>query len=120
MTDRKKYETRDAHFSGVMATAFLLIGVMVVGLAFSWAVYELFRSRPAGPEAVAETFLMPDTAHLPPGPNLEADPSGSLAMLRAREDSILGSYGWTDSAGGIVRVPVTRAMGLYLERESKR
>ena len=101
----RKYETRDAHLPGVTVTAFSLIAIMVVGMAVAWGVYEIFRSRSDGPDVVAETFTIPDTTALPPGPNLEADPSASLALLREREDAILNTYGWTDSAKGIVRVP---------------
>jgi hypothetical protein len=114
------YETRDASYPRVMVTAFSLIGVMVVGLAFAWGVYEIFGTQEEGrPGNRAETFLRPDTAHLPPGPNLEADPSESLAKLHEREDSVLNGYGWTDSARGIARVPVARAMELYLEKEHR-
>jgi hypothetical protein len=114
-----KYEASDAHLSKVMGTTFALLGVMVVGLAFAWGVYEIFRTQTARPEMGAETFVVPDTADLPPAPNLEADPTSGLAALRAREDAILDTYGWTDSARGLARVPVARAMELYLERQRK-
>lgn len=112
----RKYETRDAHFSRVMTTAFGLIGLIAVGMIFSWAVYEIFISTTAVPDSHAETFTVPDPAKLPPGPNLEADPHESLILLRAREDSVLSSYGWVDTARGIARVPIERAMELYLDK----
>ena len=114
-----KYETSDAHLAKVMGTTFALLGVMVVGMAFAWGVYEIFRTQTPEPEYGAETFVAPDTAKLPPGPNLEADPSSSLAVLRAGEDTILNGYGWTDSARNLARVPVARAMELYLEKQGK-
>ena len=114
-----KYETSDAHLTKVMGTTFALLGVMVVGLAFAWGVYEIFRTQTVRPEMGAETFVVPDTAGLPPEPNLEANPTSGLAALRAREDALLTTYGWADSARGIARVPVARAMELYLERQGK-
>lgn len=114
-----RYETTDAHLAKVMGTTFALLGVMVVGMAFAWGVYEIFRTQTPAPEMGAETFVVPDTAALPPAPNLEADPSSSLGLLRAREDAVLNTYGWTDSARGLARVPVERAMELYLEKQGK-
>jgi len=90
-----------------------------VGLAFAWGVYELFTTQVVNQASRTETFTVPDTAGAPPAPNLEADPAASLAELRAGEDSVLNSYGWTDSARGLARVPVARAMELYLEQEHR-
>jgi len=114
-----RYETRDASLPGVIGTTFAFLGVMVVGLAFAWGVYEIFRTQTASPEAPAVTFVVPDSATFPPAPNLEPDPAANLAALRAREDAVLTTYGWADSARGIARVPVARAMELDLERNRK-
>jgi len=102
-----------------MTTAAALIGIMVVGLLVAWGAYELFTTGGSSPVEQTETFTTPDTAKFPPGPNLEADPHGSLVTLHAREDSVLGSYGWEDSARGIVRVPIERAKEMYLEQGKK-
>lgn len=120
MKNDRKYETRDADFPRVMATAVSLIGVMVVGMVLAWAVYEIVRSQGAKPAGRAETFAVPDTLTPPPGPNLEADPSASLLKLRAAEDSLLGGYGWIDSARGVARIPVDRAMELYIQQETRK
>ncbi len=116
----RKYETRDADFPRVMTTAVSLIGVMVVGMVFAWAVYEIVRSQSASPDERAETFAVPDASMQPPGPNLEADPAVSLAKLRAAEDALLNGYGWSDSARGIAHIPVARAMALYIQQEVRK
>jgi len=116
----RKYEERDASFPRVMTTAVALLGVMVLGLLLAWGVYELFTSDAGPGVARTETFVRPDPETVPPGPNLEADPHGSLVALRAREDSILHSYGWADSAKGLVRVPIERAKALYVEQGRKK
>ncbi|MBI3848649.1 MAG: hypothetical protein HY292_28780 [Planctomycetes bacterium] len=36
--------------------------------------------------------------------------------LRASEDRLLGSYGWTDVEAGTVHIPIDRAMDLLVER----
>jgi hypothetical protein len=53
---------------------------------------------------------------LPPEPRLQTDPREDLATLRAREDEALRSYGWVDRNGGVVRIPIDRAIELTLER----
>jgi hypothetical protein len=42
----------------------------------------------------------------------------ALHELRAREDSILGGYGWRDDAKTAVRIPVTRAMELLAKEKT--
>jgi len=116
----RKYEERDASFPRVMTTAASLLGVMVLGLLLAWGVYIVFMSRVDAPAGRTETFVRPDPGKAPPGPNLEPDPHESLVTLRAREDSLLNSFGWTDSARGIARVSIERAKALYLEQEKKR
>lgn len=103
-----------------MVTAFALVGVMVAGFLISWGVYEIFISRTADPGTHAETFTVPDPDRLPQQPNLEADPHQSLVLLRAKEDSVLSTYGWVDSSKGTVRVPIERAMELYLEQGTRK
>ena len=36
--------------------------------------------------------------------------------IRANEDRILYSYGWSDEKAGTVRIPIERAMELLVER----
>ena len=51
----------------------------------------------------------------PPQPRLQEDPRGDLAALRAREATLLETYGWVDRRAGRVRIPVDRAMALLVE-----
>jgi hypothetical protein len=57
---------------------------------------------------------------LPPEPRLEIDPQASLAALQAAENERLTTYGWVDKPGGVVRIPIDRAMALMVERETKK
>jgi hypothetical protein len=54
-------------------------------------------------------------AQPPERPSLLADP-GRLERLRAREEAILGSYGWVDREAGIARIPIEDAMAVLAER----
>src|SRR3989442_5282615 len=53
---------------------------------------------------------------LPPGPRLQSSPVLDMEQLRAREDSVLTSYGWVDRQAGIGRIPIDRAVELLLEK----
>lgn len=39
---------------------------------------------------------------------------------RAREQAVLDSYGWVDRERGIVRIPIERAIELYVAEEGRR
>lgn len=46
-------------------------------------------------------------------------PPPELRELRAREEQLLGSYGWVDREKQIVRIPIERAMQLIVEGDRK-
>lgn len=52
----------------------------------------------------------------PPFPLLQTHAPEDLRAFRAREDSLLAGYGWVDSAGGKLRIPVERAMEVLVSR----
>jgi hypothetical protein len=112
----KGYETTDAEFKKLMITGAGLMGLMVAGLLFSWAVLAFFKTETARPGAPTETFVTPDEGRRPPEPRLQADPSVVWNAMRTEQDSMLTSYRWVDKDAGIVQVPIDRAMELLVEQ----
>ena len=55
-------------------------------------------------------------APTPPAPALEAESGQTLDPYRASEDQKLNSYGWVDRSGGVIRIPIDRAMDLTAQR----
>ena len=53
---------------------------------------------------------------LPPLPRLETDPVSVRKQFFQNEQALIESYGWVDRKQGIVRVPISRAMELLIER----
>jgi hypothetical protein len=49
-------------------------------------------------------------------PQLEVVPSADLKRLDAANERIADSYGWTDKEHGAVRIPVSRAIELLLQK----
>jgi len=52
----------------------------------------------------------------PPAPRLQAQPREELKTMRAEEDEVLRSYGWTDAQTGKVQIPIEEAMRLLAEQ----
>lgn len=55
-------------------------------------------------------------SQIPPAPRLQEKPTDDLARLQAAEDRALGRYRWIDKKGGVVQVPIERAIDLLLEQ----
>ncbi len=114
-----RHETSDANLPGIVLFVIILLvsGVIIYGAV--WAMYRDFEKEQAttGPQ---EFPIAADAMRrLPPEPRLQTDPRGDLLKMREDEDRILHSYGWVDRNGGIVRIPIERAMELSLQRGFK-
>ena len=105
MTDQNNqnqagYETRDINVKKTVLltlTGVIIMAIILVGLN------EYFFY--AKEKAYYENTLLPE--------------SDTLISLRATEDSILGSYGYADSAKTEYRIPINEAMKIYLREKGK-
>lgn len=52
---------------------------------------------------------------LPDGARTPDQRKAALAEMRAKEKSAAATYGWTDQANGVVRIPIERAVQLTRE-----
>ena len=94
-------------------------GLIVVAAVVHLLIYALFGyfDRREGVQAPAEYPLAAaESQRKPPEPRLQTNPRQDLADMRAKEDEVLGSYGWVDKNAGVVRIPIDAAMKLTLER----
>jgi hypothetical protein len=91
-----------------------LIAMAVVVLAMTVLQYAVVGA----PARLAQppSYTTAPNVQLPPQPRFEENPGANLEAIRAREDSLLNSYGWVDQNAGTVRVPINRAMELLVER----
>ena len=109
------HETRDVSVRMVVFTlGFLAMGAAIVCLLI-YGIFWYLADHPlsvAPPNPLAET----DKQQFPPVPRIEEHPTIELKDLRAQEDKILTTYGWTNKNAGIVRIPIDRAMELQSER----
>jgi hypothetical protein len=104
------------HVSGRMVTivAMVTIGVFAVGIAVAWWILTAIGAprQPALPDPkqpIAKEINATDRW-------LFREPYG-VAGQRT-ETQRLDSYGWVDRERGIIHIPITRAMELYLDRQA--
>ena len=82
-------------------------------------VYGAFRFFDSEAKTANEDLRYPMAAGLTrpvPTPSLQTQPFKDIYMLREDEAKKLQSYGWIDQDGGVVRIPVDRAMEVMLQR----
>ncbi len=56
----------------------------------------------------------------PPEPRLIENEPADLDTVRQQEQAVLESYDWVDAAGGVVRIPIERAMELVAKEAPQR
>jgi hypothetical protein len=112
---RVGHETEDANVRAIVYTGVALaVGAAIIGVL----VYGIFQYLAGLPITTAPSNPMADIdrQQIPPGPVVEEHPAIEVKDLRAHEDQILSTYGWTDKNTGVVRIPIDRALDLQLQR----
>ena len=111
-----RHETTDMDPKYVLyfAIALTVVGVVIqVGL---WWMFRELERHQASLEKQPAIVIAPKA---PPEPRLQIDPQGDLQELRRQEIEILTTYRWIDREKGIARIPIDRAMQVFLERQKK-
>jgi len=94
-------------------------GLAVVVIVLAALMYVLFTFL-AGRESKESPSASPLSGSYgrlePPAPHLQTRPVLDLQALRGEESAALRSYAWVDRDGGVVRIPIERAMALVAER----
>jgi hypothetical protein len=113
----------DVHHEGsdvnVRAILGFAAGLLIVGVAIHllvWGLFRYFEGREERRVITAYPLAAGGGMRLPPEPRLQTNPRQDLRDLRTREDELLNSYNWVDKDAGIVRIPISEAMRLVVER----
>ena len=106
---------RDLNIRAVVLTGIALAVATALAAVVSWWLSVGLRGLLEARDPAPPVLLEARQPHLPPSPNLQTDPEGELAGLRAAEDQALRTYAWSDDARTAARVPIERAMDLLLE-----
>jgi hypothetical protein len=110
------HETSDANVSGVLAFGLGLSLAGIIILFLAWLLFGYFAGREAGSGVREFPLAAEQQNRLPPEPRLQTNPRQDMIDLRAGEDAILNTYGWVDKTGGVVRIPISEAMKLTVQR----
>jgi hypothetical protein len=111
------YEHSDIDPSIGYRFALWLAVAMVASAALVYGAFWYFRSNEVARDAQVQQFpLAAGVVKDPPTPRLQTQPFKDLYLLRQDEATRLETYGWVDKEGGIVRMPIERAMELTVER----
>lgn len=94
-----------------MAILFAGIGVVMVVL---WGVFGLLEKRAEKSDKPRSPVF--DSMRVMKEPKLQDNPFADLRTFRRIQDSVMNSYGWVDSARGIVRVPISEAIEMVAKQ----
>jgi hypothetical protein len=108
------YERSDAHVPTIWRFIAALFALIAVALLLMLGMFRWFYR--AGQAAAPEPTLMEAQRVLPPAPRLQVTTAVDIEQLRQREEQALTTYGWVDKNAGVVRIPVSRAIDLMVER----
>ena len=108
------YEVSDAWPKTLVVCGGVLIGLIL--LVMSIADVMLSDLEEGAREGDVELHPLAMEGQLPPAPRLQINPAEDLAEHRAIEYRLLHSYESLDAENGVVRIPITRAMELIVER----
>lgn len=114
------YETRDVKVRPLAVFLAGLVVLMIVSYLIVLGIFRLFSAQKAAEDATADPVAVeraarPPEQRLPAEPRIQADPEADYQALRRAEDRILEHYGWVDRAGGVVHIPIERAITLAVQ-----
>jgi hypothetical protein len=110
------HEASDVDLGGILRFGLGLIVVAAVIHVMVWLLFGYFAAREAQAVPPEYPLAIAQANRLPPEPRLQTNPRQDLSDLHAKEDELLGSYGWVDRNAGVVRIPIDEAMKLMLQR----
>ena len=110
------HETSDMNPKYVLYFACGLVIVAVLVQIGLWWLFHRFEQAQARREVQPTLVAAPKRV---PEPRLQVSPQDDLQDLLRRENQILDTYGWIDRGTGTARIPIDRAMQLFLRKEKR-
>jgi hypothetical protein len=110
------YEHTDANVWIIVKFALWLVisaAIIHVGVVVMFGLFVEQRESAAEPEF---PLAVGTELRLPAHPRLQRFPANEALETRQRDAAALETYGWVDQAAGTVRIPITEAMRLTVER----
>jgi hypothetical protein len=111
-----EFEKTDADLKAVTKVG---VGIAVVATVVALALLPILHrmvDRRAKSDAAPPAIPGFQPGREAPEPRLQREPFADWRALKARQDALLGSYGWVDEPGGVTRIPIDQAMKMVIER----
>ncbi|HLJ50712.1 MAG TPA: hypothetical protein VKU01_32085 [Bryobacteraceae bacterium] len=102
------HEHREANVKLIVYSSVGLAISVVIVCVIVWGIFKFFEANSAREASFVPPAVVVE--ELPPGPKLQVHPSEELQDLHAREEKVLGTYGWVDQKQGLVHIPIDKAM----------
>lgn len=106
-----RHEARDANVRNLAFFGLGLLGLIIFGFVVTEIAFHYFAGAPAKPPSALFT-----KQQMPPPPLLQEHSGLELQNYLKQEHQALDSYGWVDRKSGVVRIPISRAMDLLLQK----
>jgi hypothetical protein len=110
------HEHTDANVSMIVQFALWLAASAVVVHILMWFTFTLFVDLRQNRGVVEYPLASQQAPRLPSGPRLQAKPANESYDFHRQETAVLDGYTWIDKNAGTVRIPISEAMRLTLER----
>jgi len=111
-----RHEETDVNVNRVFAVAAGLAALTAAACLVVWLVFIYFDRRESASAAFAPPLAEGQGLRQPPEPRLQTTPRSDLRAFRTHEDALLDSYQWADKGAGTVRIPISEAMKLVVQR----
>lgn len=96
----------------LLAASILAVAVLVTVVMLYWSLHRYVMPHQA--EVAARRGA------IPPLPRLQAHPPEDLAVMRSQQQALLSCYTWLDSTHTVARIPIQRAMDIYVREHAAR
>ena len=107
-------------FLGSLVLICVLVALVLRGMYSYLDRYDNLHQLPQSPLVQPSTASTRDVSPGDitnfPQPRLESDERLEINDFRMQEEKTLHSYGWVDQSGGVVHIPIDRAMQLLAQR----
>jgi hypothetical protein len=111
-----RHEHRDVNVWAIGKIAIALALLTIASIFLMFGVFRYFEVRENANQAPLPPAAIIQSNKLPPQPRLLDNEPQDLQEYRADQDKALSTYGWVDQQHGVVRIPISRAMDLLVQR----
>lgn len=111
------HEERDVSIPPIVLTSAILVAVVLLSFVTMWWMLNFLTAREIAQQGpISDLRTAESRREAPPEPRLQTHPIQDLEALHKVEDEQLETYGWVDRDGGVVRIPIERAVELTAQR----